>query len=335
MQLPPLVTRVSATPAAPAPAAADPAPGNNADLVDVLKLRASAVGDLPGAQALKLVTAVDSGLDADDAYDMAKAANAALAAVVPTLNETLLGAGLNAVMLGGGSKELKAQHKELKASLTTYKQAQDGDHVEAALGVASAATKLTVAYRTAFNACAAVVKYVLKLMGRVPALAADAASVGRAAAQVMDTPLGAGLRFVNKWIPLLNATWTLMAFRTAYQVFCDPKASHTSRTLSCLNVGASIAVLLAGVWAGVPTFLATVAVGLLLDMGLATSRQVDAAGGKMDARMAAAAADPLAGLAGFGRWLGSLGKAMVGQKAQRAQERLGKKPPIAKDRKLV
>ncbi|MDB5099103.1 MAG: hypothetical protein JWM80_3524 [Cyanobacteria bacterium RYN_339] len=339
MQVSPLASRVLA-PAAAAPAAADPALGNNADLVDVLKLRMSAVGDLPGGSALKLATALDSGLDADDAYDMASAANAALAAIAPALNETLLGAGLNAMMLGSGGKELKAQHQALKASMDTYKQAPDGDHVDAALGVAAAATKLTVMYRTAVNAGSAVVKYALKAVGKVPALAGDAASIGRAAAQVVDSPVGVGLRFVNKWIPLLNATWTLMAFRTAYQVFGDHKASHTSRTLACLNIGASVGVLLAGIWAGMPAFLATVAVGLLFDMGLAGSRQVDAAGGQMDAQMAAAAADPVAGLQAFGSWLVRLGRAMFRQQAQKtgdAVDRLTPKRrvPVAKDRVLV
>jgi len=323
---------------APAPAPAV-ALDNQADVVDVLKLRIGAVGDLPYGNALKLVTAVDSGLGADDAYDMAGAASSALGVVAPTLNETLVGAGLNAVVLGGGGKEIKAGHQALKASLDSYKQAPDGEHVEAALGVAAAATKLTVVYRSAVNACAVVARYALKAMGRVPALAPEAASLARAAGELAATPVGQGLRFVNKWIPLLNATWTLMAFRTAYQVFCDPKASHTSRTLASLNIGASIAVLLAGVWASVPAFLAIVALGLVVDLGLASSRQVDAHQGDMDARMVRAAADPAGGVAAFGRWLGQLGKALWQQratKASQALERLGSRSPaLAKDRVLT
>jgi hypothetical protein len=332
MQLPPLATRALSAPAAPKQP--DVKLDDHADIVDVLKLRS----DLPYSDALRLVTAVDSGLDADDAYDVASAASSAIAVIAPTLNETLLGAGLNAVVLGGGSREIKAQHRELKTSLATYKQAPKGEHLEAALGVATAITKLTVMYRTAVNASSAVAKYALRAAGKVPALAPEAASLGRAAGELAATPLGQTLRFLNKWIPLLNATWTLMAFRTAYQVFCDPKASHTSHTLACLNVGASIGVLIAGVWAGVPSFLAIVALGLLLDLGLANSRQVDATAGNMDARMAAAAADPVGGVKAFGTWLGRLGHALYQQRAKktaRALDRLGKKPPIARDRVLA
>jgi hypothetical protein len=314
-------------------------------LLDALSFRTNVMGDLPYADSVRLIGVINAALTADDAYDAATTASGLVGMLAPALGETFIGAGLNALLISTGRDPIHEKDQALLASLKDFKKA-DGTRVSAALGVAVATTQVTLAYRAVVNSAYAIGKYLLKQMGQVSMLTREAEGLGTAWTAFAETPVGRGLGFLNKWLPLINATWILMAVKTAFDVGRAPQSSRTSKLLACLNIGVAIGVLMAGISATVPAFFATVLGGLVVEVGLASARQIDTRSGDTDQRVALALKHPAQGVKTSWAWLKDVAGALTRQNINAAKEvnkRLGTPPTsrhalppaMAPDRLLV
>lgn len=329
--LPPLPTMPRPLPArnaaAPAGTPYDDLQLGDGDMVlDALSLRAWSGADLPGAPGVKLISALNSGLDASDAYDAVSTASTVIGVLAPTLSNTAVGAGLNAALLTTGVNPLRARDQALTDSIAQFKQAT-GNRVQAALGVGVATAQLSLAYRAVVNAGLAVGRYLLHQLAHVPGFADDAWSLQELAKAVSETPAGRVFGVVNKWLPFINLAWILMAIKTAFDVVHTPGSSRTSRTLALINIGTSVGVVLAGISASCPTFFLAVLGGLFVELALATARQVDAKAGDTDRRMGWALTHPVQGARAGARWLALVAKAIKQQKTNRAQQAIKRFTP--------
>ena len=118
--------------------------------------------------------------------------------------------------------------------------------------------------------------YIGRVLQKVPALVPLIGKAEEIVAKVGATQFGRSLAFLNKWIPLLNVAWVVMAGKTALDVHHDSQASARSKTLSLVALGASAAVFGAGVLLGPWAFAGITAASIGADLALAYSRKRDA-----------------------------------------------------------
>jgi hypothetical protein len=256
---------------------------SNKMVLDALKLRTEALsGVSPTARGinggLKLVSGVQKAGSGDKFHAAASAASA-MEKLTPVLSRSVVGATTSAVVLAYGDDQVRLGHKALKSGV---KQALDPQldretRAHGALDATLGASQLAIVGRSIAKATGTVGRYALNLANRVPALIPVAAKAEEVFVTLGATRLGQSLKVLNKWIPLLNAAWVVMAAKTAIDVHHDPQASARSKALSLVALGGSTAVFGAGVLLGPWAFGAITVASIGADLALAYARKQDQA----------------------------------------------------------
>lgn len=252
-------------------------------LVDALKLRSEALSRVsPTARgvngAIKLVTGVQKA-NAGDRFHAASSAASAMEKLTPVLSRSAVGAATSAAVLAYGDDEWREQTAAIKAG---WQQATDHslDRTKRAHGWLDAAMgtgQLAVVGRAVGKALGTTGRYALGALKQVPTLLPMVGKLEEAVAKVGATQFGKSLSFLNRWIPLLNVAWVVMAGKTALDVHQDPNASTRSKTLSLVALGASAAVFGAGVLLGPWAFAGITVASIGADLALVYSRKQDEA----------------------------------------------------------
>lgn len=258
-------------------------PVTNKMLLDALKLRTEALaGVSPTARGLNGGLKVVSGVQkagSGDKFHAAASAASAMEKLTPVLSRSVVGATTSAVVLAYGDDQVRLGRETLKSGV---KQALDPTldrekRAHGALDATLGASQLAIVGRSIAKAAGTVGRYALKVANRVPALVPAAAKAEEVLVKVGATQLGKSLKVLNKWIPLLNAAWVVMAAKTAIDVHHDPQASTRSKVLSLVALGGSTAVFGAGVLLGPWAFGAITVASIGADLALAYARKQDQA----------------------------------------------------------
>ena len=292
-----------------APADAIPCPADV--IVDALKLRSEAHGNSALAPAMKLARVI-SGVKGEDPFEAAYGASGVVDKLAPTLSRGIVGAGLNAFIVGTGAQQLTDRHKAFVAGVDqTLKEQNWG--FGAVYRLTSLTQQVAVFWRTMGNSLYKSGTWLLKHASRLRPLAAPAARVSQGLAVAAASPVGRGLAFANKWIPLLNAAWVMLAIKTAWDVHHDPKAAGATRALALGGVAASVAAVWAGIYLSGAAFMAVTAGSIVLDLLLVEARYRDQAQGDTDALAKRWVSHPGEGLAAGGRWTRRVGGVIAGR----------------------
>lgn len=288
-------------------------------LFDRVALRTAVNANSAWGPVEKIVGAVDSAASGDN-FGMAKSAYGLVDEFTPTWSRGLLGAGLNALVVGTGSTTIVDRHKALVDGYDEIAKTHDWDF-GVVYRLTSLAQQVAVFWRTMANAAYRSATWLLTQALKVRGLARPAAKATELIEHVAATPTGRALHFLNKWIPLLNAAWIMMAAKTAWDVHQDKQASNASAVLANLGVCASAAAVWAGIWGGGVLFVGITAVSILADLLLAETRYRDKTHHDTDALAKRYSEHPLEGAAAAGRWAKRVGVA-VASKYQVLKERL-------------
>lgn len=292
-----------------APAEAIPCPADV--ILDALKLRSEANANSPLNPAFKLARAI-SGAKEGDKFEAAYGASGVIDKLAPTFSRSILGAGLNVLVVGTGAQQAGDRHRAFVEGVdATLKQKEWG--FGAVYNLTSLTQQVAVFWRTMANSTYKAGTWLLKHAARVRPLAGPAARVSKGLAVAAATPAGRALAFLNKWIPLLNAAWVMLAAKTAWDVHHDAKSSATSKALALGGVGASVAAVVAGIYLSGAAFLAVTAGSIVADLLLAESRHRDQADGDTDALARRWTTHPFEGLAAGGRWTVKVARVIAGR----------------------
>ena len=294
-----------------APAEAIPCP---ADIIlDALKLRSEANGASSLAPAFKMARLVN-GAQEQDAYEAAYGASGVVDKLAPTLSRGIVGAGLNVLIVGTGAQQLTERHKAFVDGVDkTLRHEPWG--FGAVYNLTSLLQQVAVFWRTMGNSTYKAGMWTLKHAARLPALAAPVGRVSQGIAMAAATPVGRALGFLNKWIPLLNAAWVMLAIKTAWDVGHDAKSSTTAKAVAVAGVAASVAAVWAGIALGGMAFMGVTFGSIVCDLLLVEVRYRDKTSGDADALAKRWLSHPGEGLAAAGRW----GRRVGGVIAQRAK----------------
>lgn len=327
---PPKAARDGARPATGAPPEAIPCP---ADIItDALKLRSEANGRSTLGPVMKAARMVQ-GAQEGDAFDAAYGASGVVEKLAPTFSRGIIGAGLNVLVVGTGAQQLTDRHREFVAGVDKELRA-DSWGFGAVYRLTSLFQQFAVFWRTLGNSTYKVGTWVLKHAARFGPTAGAAERITHGLAVVGATPVGRTLGFLNKWIPLLNAAWVMLAIRTAWDVNKDAKSSNTSKVLAVGGVGASIAAVAAGIWLPGLAFMGVTFGSIVFDLLLVESRYRDKTQGDADAVTKHLLTHPGEGLKAAGRWARRVG-GVVADRAKHVLARLrGEKvEPIQRPRR--
>lgn len=251
-------------------------------LLDAIKLRTEALaGVSTGARGVNGVIKAASSVQkagSGDKFHAASAAASAMEKLTPVLSRSAVGAAAGAVVLAYGDDQLTVQGRAIGAGLkkATDDTLASSERAHGALDAALGASQLAVVGRAMGKAAVATGGYAGRALQQVSAFAPLVAKAEEIVARVGATQFGRSLGFLNKWIPLLNVAWVVMAGKTALDVHHDPEASARTRTLSLVALGASAAVFGAGVLLGPWAFAGITAASIGADLALAYSRKRDA-----------------------------------------------------------
>lgn len=203
--------------------------------------------------------------------------------MAPSFSKGIVGAGMNALVLGTGSTSLGDRHTAFATEVTDIWRGKETFSFDGIYRLTSLTQQVAVFWRTMARSLYNVTMWTLSAGAKIPGLATPVAKGLALFEHAAATPVGRTMTFLNKWIPLLNAAWIMMAAKTAWQTCHDTKASTTSKTLSV----ASVAVSIAAVWAGLATsgftFMAVTFGSIVLDLLLAQTRHHDKTAGDSDA----------------------------------------------------
>jgi hypothetical protein len=279
---PALRDRALVGPSAGEQALAERQPTAQKMLIDAIKLRTEALGGVStGARGVNGVIKAASSVQkagSGDKFHAASAAVSAMEKLTPVLSRSAVGAATSAVVLAYGDDQLAVQSKAIGAGLkkATDETLDKAERVHGALDAAIGASQLAVVGRAVGKAVVATGGYIGRVLQKVPALVPLIGKAEEIVAKVGATQFGRSLAFLNKWIPLLNVAWVVMAGKTALDVHHDSQASARSKTLSLVALGASAAVFGAGVLLGPWAFAGITAASIGADLALAYSRKRDA-----------------------------------------------------------
>lgn len=287
-------------------------------LMDALKLRSEANGASSLVPVMKLAKFA-AGAQKEDAFEAAYGASGVVDKLAPTFSRGIVGAGLNVLIVGTGAQQLTERHKQFMDGMDQTLRHQTWGF-GAVYNLTSLLQQVAVFWRTMGNSTYKAGMWVLKHAARLPVLAAPVGRVTQGIAIAAATPAGRALGFLNKWIPLLNAAWVMLAAKTAWDVTHDPKSSTTAKATAIAGVGASIAAVWAGVALGGMAFMGVTMASIVCDLLLVEVRHRDKTSGDADALAKRWLTHPGEGLAATGRWARRVG----GVIAQRAKVVLAK-----------
>lgn len=241
--------------------------------------------------------------------DAFAAASQASIAVEKLTSNSALGAVANAVVLTTSKGKLAEKREEVKKNAETAlsTDAPTSKRAKAWLDLSASAYQYAFMARSIGNAAVKVGQFGLGKLGTVAATAAPALKAQGALAKVAASPLGKLFAGLNKWIPLLNVVGVAISGKNAIDVFRSDKSSTASKALSVASVGMALGSLVAGLTIGFWPFLGVVVASVLVDIGLAETRERDRAIGDTDAVMRDRFAHPGRGLADLAGWVGNTG----------------------------
>ena len=198
--------------------------------------------------------------------------------LTPVLSKSPLGVTTSAVVLAYGDDQLIKHHQQVKEGFTKAAdpKLKKSERTKAALDATLGVSQIANVARNMGKALGNVGRFAARTLGKVSPLAPIVGKAEGLVARAAGTRLGAGLAFLNKWIPLLNVVWVVMSAKTAIDVHKDPAASGASKTLSIAALGMSAAVLAAGLTMGPLGFIGVTAGSIVVDVALAYSRKQDA-----------------------------------------------------------
>ncbi|MDB5097231.1 MAG: hypothetical protein JWM80_1652 [Cyanobacteria bacterium RYN_339] len=294
---------------------------------DVLKLSgdvlAKATSDSMSAAGSKLGAGGHLLASADqivkgDTYAAASAAQTGLQKLSPALSASPVGAVANAILLGSGNQKLGDQAKTLKttAAKALSSKASPTQRVKAAFDFTVAGQQLANIGRAMGNAVVGLGTFAAAQASSIARLAPLAGKLEKGAAKVAVSPLGRSLRFLNKWIPLLNVAGVALSGKAAVDVFRGEKSSKTTKVLSIASLLTAAGGLAAGLTLGGLPFVGVIGASVAADLALAAARKRDLTQGDMDQQVATWKAHPAAAAVGATRWLGHAvqagGNAVIG-----------------------
>ncbi len=324
---PPTGQREPARVAKGAPAEEIPCPGDA--LFDALKLRSEANGNSALVPAVRLARAINGAKDGDN-FEVAYGASGVIDKLAPTFSRGIIGAGLNVLVVGTGAQQLTDRHRAFVEGVDATLR-QQGWGFGAVYSLTSLTQQVAVFWRTMGNATYRAGTWLLKHAARIRPLAAPAARVSQGLAAAAATPAGRALSFLNKWIPLLNAAWVMMAIKTAWDVHHHAKSSGTSKVVAVSGVAASVAAVLAGIYLSGAAFMAVTAGSIVLDLLLVEARHRDNHEGDTDALARRWTTHPFEGLTAGGRWAKRVG-GVIAARAKHVLARLRGEdvPPVVR-----
>lgn len=327
---PPAPPRDGARSASGAPPEAIPCPADI--LTDALKLRSEANGRSTIGPVMKAARMVQ-GAQEGDAFDAAYGASGVVEKLAPAFSRGILGAGLNVIVVGTGARQLTDRHREFVEGVDQTLRTQ-GWGFGAVYRLTSLTQQVAVFWRTLGNSAFKASTWVLKHAARFAPTARAAGRVTAGLAVVAATPAGRTLAFLNKWIPLLNAAWVMLAAKTAWDVHHDAKSSTTSKALALAGVGASVAAVAAGIYLSGAAFMAVTFGSIVFDLLLVEARHRDKAQGDADVVTRRLLTHPGEGLVAAGRWAKRVGGVIAGRAKHVLARLKGEKlPPIERPRR--
>lgn len=252
--------------------------------LDALALRSEALASRSGVAravngGLKAATGAKKAGDGN-LYGAAASFASALDKLAPRLYQSPLGTAASAVVLVYGDGQLAAQREALSRS---YRAAVDPGasgrtRAEAALDAVAGTSQLASIWRAMGKAVANLGRFALTTLGRLSRFEAVLGMAEEVIALVAASGLGRSLKFLNRWVPLLNVAWLVLSAKTALEVFHDGRSSRATKALSVVSVGLSGAVLASGVALGALPFYGIVGGSILVDVALTEARSRDQAG---------------------------------------------------------
>lgn len=226
-----------------------------------------------GGTVVNVAGAIGS-VKAGDAYGTALAARDVMTRVAPTLSKTVVGVGLDAVVLTSGVRRLGQKQANVEKGFEQLAKPSQ-NRWQGLYTISFAGQQWALMGRALVNALERLTTWTLKGLSRVPWVGPFALVGLQQIAQVSRSPVGQLLKQLNRWIPLLNVAFVVLAGRTAVQVCRDPNSSAGTKALAIASVGMGIGVVAGGFLLTGWNLIGLIVASLVLDAFLANGRAQD------------------------------------------------------------
>lgn len=281
-------------------------------LLDALKLRSEANRGSVLGPVSKLAT-MATGAQEDDSFQMLYGATGVVEKLAPSFSRGIVGAGMNVLVLGTGSTTVADRHNAFANEVGEIWHGKETFSFDGIFRMTSLTQQVAVFWRTMARSLYNVTKWTLAFGAKIPGLGGSVASAQGLIEAAAATKLGRTMTFLNKWIPLLNAAWIMMAAKTAWDVTHDAKASSTAKTIAVSSVAVSMAAVWAGIYTSGVTFMAVTFGSIVLDLLLAQTRHRDKTVGDSDQLAKRYLTHPWEGAVAGARWSGQVATVIGGR----------------------